>query len=124
MHNDEELARIYAFNSDIMSKNNVILDFDNLEYSVDNDINSLDDIMNMNEDIIDFEIKVDHSVPLKINQLIRHSLGISINKLEKLINNNSITILPIGTLSNHKIKNGTIIRIEKDMLTKTMDNTP
>jgi len=119
--NDEETAWRYAFDPQIISKNNMELDYSNVEYDIIHENISLKDILYMKEDLIEFEIKARFNLDLKLTVVIRKCFDISSNQLEKMISAGIITILPLCSIKKCRIKNGIRITIHKRKLKDFLD---
>lgn len=110
-NNDEDTAWKYAFDTDIIRKNTMELDYSNVEYDIIGEIIEFKDVANMEENIIQYLIKSDFDLNLKLTHVIRRGFNISSNELEKLLSAGVITISPLCSVKKSKIRDGMIITV-------------
>lgn len=112
MQNDEQQAWQYALDSDVAKRNQVEHDYSQMQYNIIREELSLSQIAEIGSDFVEFEIKLDHSLPLKLNQIIRTALDISSTRLDKMLSLGIISVLPAGTSQKQKIKNGISVVVD------------
>lgn len=116
MENDENLAWQYAFDSDIVKRNNVEPDYSQKEYNIIKEELSLSQMIETGSDFIEFEIKLNHNLPLKLSQIIKTGLDISTSRLDKMLSIGIISVQPIGTSQKQKVKNGMKVLLDSAKL--------
>ncbi|WP_029906262.1 DUF1062 domain-containing protein [Prevotella sp. 10(H)] len=114
--NDEETAWKYAFDMDIIRKNKMEADYDNIEFDIVGDNISLEDIANMEENFIEFEIRAAYHLNIKLLSVIRKGLNISSGRLKKMLEAGSIKV-PMDNIKKYKIGKGTSFTICRKNLT-------
>lgn len=114
--NDENTAWQYAFDPETIRKNSMELDYSNIEYEIIHEDIMLEDISNMEEELIEFEIKANINLNLKLTSVIRRCFTISLNQLEKLLSADVITILPLGSVNKCKVKDGIVVTVHRARL--------
>jgi len=114
--NNAEIAWEYAFCHETSRKNNVELDFGSVEYDIQYDNISVEDILNFDSEIVTFKIKYAYDFSLKLSSLIRISLRLSANRLNKLIEAKVISIQGKHLQKKHKVKNEEIVQVNREKL--------
>ena len=117
--NKTEIAWKYAFSRETSRKNNVELDFGSVEYDIQYEYISVEDILNFDGDIATFKIKYPFDFNLKLSAVIRICFKLSANKLNKLIQAQVISIQEKHLQKKHKVKNGDIVRVNREKLRST-----
>lgn len=116
LENDKAMAWKYAFSHETIQKNNIELDWDTIDYDVQYDDISIDNLVNSDDEELLFTIKYPFDFSLKLSTLIRACLQLSASKLDLLIMAKAIQVQEKYLLKKHKIKNGDIVRIDRDKL--------
>ena len=114
--NNTEIAWEYAFSQEVSRKNNVELDFGNVEYDIRYDNILVEDILNFDSEVIIFKIKYPFDFRLKLSSVIRICLKLSANKLNKLIEAKVISIHEKHLQKKHKVKNDDIVQVDREKL--------
>jgi len=114
--NNAEIAWEYAFCHETSRKNNVELDFGSVEYDIQYDNISVEDILNFDSEIVTFKIKYAYDFSLKLSSLIRISLRLSANRLNKLIEAKVISVQGKHLQKKHKVKNEEIVQVNREKL--------
>ncbi len=117
--NKTEIAWKYAFSRETSRKNNVELDFGSVEYDIQYEYISVEDILNFDCDIATFKNKYPFDFNLKLSAIIRICFKLSANKLNKLIQAQVISIQEKHLQKKHKVKNGDIVRVNREKLRST-----
>ena len=110
--NDETLAWQYAFDSGILLKNKVEVDYSNIEYDIVRQNQSLQVLTDTSSDLIEFEIKAFYCLALKVSSVIRICLDISNSQLDKMLDTGVLILHPAGVSPKHKVKNGMKIMLD------------
>lgn len=116
MMNDENTAWKYAFETETIQKNSMEPDYSNIEYDIIHEDITLEDILKMDKDLIEFEIKTNFNLNLKLTSVIRECLNISLNQLGKMLSAGVITISPLISVNKCRIKEGIIVTIHREKL--------
>ncbi|WP_101688603.1 DUF1062 domain-containing protein [Dysgonomonas massiliensis] len=114
--NDTQMSWKYAFSSEMGRKNNIEIDYSNVEYEILHDNISLVDIANHESEIIIFKIKCQYEFNLRLTHVIRRCLNLSASQLNYLLESKSIYSSNIQLINNHRVKNGDVIQIDKEKL--------
>lgn len=114
--NDETLAWDYAFSLETAKKNNVELDYDSVEYEILHDNISIDDILCDNNEIVTFKVQTSYEFGLKLTSVIRTSLGLSANQLNRMIEAKVFFTPENDPIKKRKVRNGDKVIINKDKL--------
>ncbi|MGE8433336.1 DUF1062 domain-containing protein [Chryseobacterium joostei] len=114
--NDAGLAWEYAFSHEMRRRNNAEVDLDSVEYEIRYDEISVEELMHTDNEMITFKINCPFDFNLKMSTVIRSCLQISSSKLNQLIESESIFVHDRLLQKKHKIKNGDLIRINKEKL--------
>lgn len=104
--NDDSLARQYAFDSEIVKKNRIEPDYSQIEFNVIKEDLSMWQLAEIDTDIIEFEIKTEYNMIIKLNHIIKESLEISTSRLSKMLSMGIIQLFPAGTTQKQKVQNG------------------
>lgn len=121
--NDEETAWKYAFDAETIRKNNMELDYSNIEYNIIHENISFEDILNMEEELIEFKVKASLNLNLKLTSVIRECFDISLNQMEKMLSAGVIHILPLAPVNKCKVKDGTTVTIHCKKLKAYMEKS-
>lgn len=116
MMNDEDTAWQYAFDQKTTKRNNMELDHSSIEYNITHENTTYEDILKMEEDSIEFEIKSNFTLDLKLTSLIKQCFSISSNQLEKALESGIMTINPLIPVKKSKVKDGITVTIHRDKL--------
>lgn len=114
--NDEELARKYAFSSEIGRKNGVELDYSSVEYEILHDPISVNELLNSEHEVITFRVRAPFESGLKMTTVIRSCLGLSANQLNRLIEAKAIFTPEGYPVKKQKIRNEDRVQINKERL--------
>lgn len=114
--NDEATAWRYALDSDTISKNNMALDYSNVEYDIVHDNITFADMLRMNDDLIEFKVKTEFNLNLKLTTVIKRCFNISSRQLEKMVNAEIITVVSQSPLLKCKVKDGIMITVHCNKL--------
>lgn len=114
--NDEDTAWKYAFDAETIRKNSMELDYSNIEYNIIHEDITLEDILKMDEDLIEFQIKVNFNLNLKLTSVIRECFDVSLNQLEKMLSAGVITVLPLVSVNKCRIKEGITVTVHHEKL--------
>lgn len=116
MMNDENTAWKYAFDTETIRKNSMEPDYSNIEYDIIHEDITLEDILKMDKDLIEFEIKTNFNLNLKLTSVIRECLNISLNQLGKMLSAGVIIIPPLISVNKCRVKEGIIVTIHREKL--------
>ncbi len=111
--NNEATSWKYAFSLETARKNSVELDYSSVDYEVVHDSISIDDILSDDKEITTFKLQTPFEFGLKLSSVIRLCLGLSVNQLNQMIENNAIFTPENYSIKKHRIKNGDIVQISK-----------
>lgn len=117
--NDKKAAWQYAFSAELERKNNLKLDYGSVEYEVISSI-SPEDIQNLSDEVISIRIKCDFDFNLKLSSLVRRCLSLSANQVKRLFEQNVISTSASQPLQKQKVRNGDVILIDREQLTKSL----
>lgn len=117
INNDFDTALAFSLDQEIINKNHIQIDYDSIEYEirVDEDF-LLEDMIFVEEDIIQIKLVYPMNLNLKLSRILREKLGVSLSRLEKMMEEGVIDIAPFGSLKKDKIKDSIIIRINHHLL--------
>ena len=116
MMNDEETAWQYAFDTETAKRNNLESDHSNIEYNIIHENTTFEDIVKMEEDLVEFEIRSNFNLELKLTSLIRQCLDTSSNQLGKMLEGGILTIHPLGSVKKAKVKDGIKVTVNRNKL--------
>jgi hypothetical protein len=114
--NNEAVAWGYAFSQEIVSKNNVELNYCSVEYEILHDNISIDDILSSDTEIVTFRVQTPFDFGLKWSSVIRLCLGLSANQLDRMIEAKVIFTPEDCLVKKRKIKDGDVVQISKERL--------
>ena len=117
--NDKDTAWKYAFSTEMERKNNLRLDYDSVEYEVIPNT-SLEDLLNLSNEVIKIHIKCEFEFDLKLSSLIRRRFSLSANQVKRMFEDGIITISGNKPPQKHKVKNGDMILIQREGLSKSI----
>lgn len=120
--NDKDTAWKYAFSTEIERKNNLRLDYDSVEYEVIPNT-SLEDLLNLSNEVIKIHIKCEFEFDLKLSSLIRRRFSLSANQVKRMFEDGIITISGNKPPQKHKVKNGDMILIQREGLSKSINRS-
>lgn len=109
--NDRKTAWRYAFSAELAGKNNMKLDYENVEYEVIVDYSS-EDIPPESDEMIKIQIGCEFEFNLKLSSLIKHRLLFSTTQLKRLFEQGEISLLSGKEPQKHKVRNGDVILIK------------
>lgn len=118
--NDRELAKQYAFNLSMYSKNKAEIILENVNYKL---IERQIEAYCMNEDEIVVEIICEYPIDIRVDKLLSDKLGVSRSKIKCMHKEGLIIIDDDKNSLNTKIRNGLEIRVlkaEKNVLDKAI----
>ncbi|MGE8525274.1 DUF1062 domain-containing protein [Chryseobacterium rhizosphaerae] len=108
--NNTETAWEYAFSLETRRKNNVEYDAESVEYDIQHP--TLDDILNSGYEILPVTLKSPFDFSLKVYSVIRICLGLSVSKLNQLIEADALSFQGKSIQKSHRIKDGGIVYID------------
>lgn len=112
-NNDEATAWKYAFDRDIIRRNQMELDYSNVEFEIIGEDILLDDLVEMKEDTFEFIIKTNFDLDIKLTHVIRKGFNISSNQLEQMLSAGVITVLPLCSVKKCKVRDGIAIIVDR-----------
>ncbi|MDU1891786.1 MAG: DUF1062 domain-containing protein [Dysgonomonas sp.] len=121
MMNDEATVWQYAFDSDIIARNNIEADYSDIRYEIVREDISLEKMDQMEEDRFVFTINMKYNLNLKLTSVIRECFEISLNQLDKMLQAGVISIFPVGAIKKYKVKNDVKIEIDGEKLKKYLN---
>lgn len=116
-NNDRILVLTYAFDSKILHRNNIILEYSFFEFTILEEI-TFADILNSNNEFVELKIRSEFELKLRLSIFIKKFMGISSQKCRQLVESGAIAIRNIGNTNNCKIQNGSIIQLNTNELKK------
>lgn len=120
--NDKDTAWKYAFSTEMERKNNLRLDYGSVEYEVIPNT-SLEDLLNLSNEVIKIHIKCEFEFDLKLSSLIRRRFSLSANQVKRMFEDGIITISGNKPPQKHKVKNGDMILIQREGLSKSINRS-
>lgn len=120
--NDKDTAWKYAFSTEMERKNNLRLDYDSVEYEVIPNT-SLEDLLNLSNEVIKIHIKCKFEFDLKLSSLIRRCFSLSANQVKRMFEDGIITITSNKPPQKHKVKDGDMILIQREGLSKSINRS-
>lgn len=120
--NDKDTAWKYAFSTEMERKNNLRLDYGSVEYEVIPNT-SLEDLLNLSNEVIKIHIKYEFEFDLKLSSLIRRRFSLSANQVKRMFEDGIITISGNKPPQKHKVKNGDMILIQREGLSKSINRS-
>lgn len=120
--NDKDTAWKYAFSTEMERKNNLRLDYGSVEYKIIPNT-SLEDLLNLSNEVIKIHIKCEFEFDLKLSSLIRRRFSLSANQVKRMFEDGIITISGNKPPQKHKVKNGDIILIQREGLSKSINHS-
>ena len=118
--NDKDTAWKYAFSTEMERKNN--LDYGSVEYEVIPNT-SLEDLLNLSNEVIKIHIKCEFEFDLKLSSLIRRCFSLSANQVKRMFEDGIITITSNKPPQKHKVKDGDMILIQREGLSKSINHS-
>ena len=120
--NDKDAAWKYAFSTEMERKNNLRLDYGSVEYEVIPNT-SLEDLLNLSNEVIKIHIKYEFEFDLKLSSLIRRCFSLSANQVKRMFEDGIITISGNKPPQKHKVKDGDMILIQREGLSKSINRS-
>ena len=120
--NDKDAAWKYAFSTEMERKNNLRLDYGSVEYEVIPNT-SLEDLLNLSNEVIKIHIKCELEFDLKLSSLIRRRFSLSANQVKRMFEDGIITISSNKPPQKHKVKDGDMILIQREGLSKSINRS-
>lgn len=120
--NDKNTAWKYAFSTEMERKNNLRLDYGSVEYEVIPNT-SLEDLLNLSNEVIKIHIKCEFEFDLKLSSLIRRRFSLSANQVKRMFEDGIITISSNKPPQKHKVKDGDMILIQREGLSKSINHS-
>jgi hypothetical protein len=117
--NNAEIAWKYAFSKEIMRKNNVEADWENVAYEILSPKLPVEDLINMNEEMVLFQIHCSFDFNMSVSALIRTCLGLSSSKLNLLLESDAVYYNERPFQKKYKFKNDDVITISRQALINT-----
>lgn len=114
--NDTDLAWEYAFSRETRRKNNAEADLDSVAYEIQFDEISMEQLMASENEILSFKINCPFEFNLKLSTVVRTCLQLSSGKMNQLIDANAVFVHDRPLQKKHKVQNGDIVKIHKDIL--------
>ena len=120
--NDKDTAWKYAFSTEMERKNNLRLDYGSVEYEIIPNT-SLEDLLNLSNEVIKIHIKCELEFDLKLSSLIRWRFSLSANQVKRMFEDGIITISSNKPPQKHKVKDGDMILIQREGLSKSINHS-
>lgn len=120
--NDKDTAWKYAFSTEMERKNNLRLDYGSVEYEIIPNT-SLEDLLNLSNEVIKIHIKCELEFDLKLSSLIRRCFSLSANQVKRMFEDGIITITSNKPPQKHKVKDGDMILIQREGLSKSINHS-
>ena len=120
--NDKDTAWKYAFSTEMERKNNLRLDYGSVEYEIIPNT-SLEDLLNLSNEVIKIHIKCELEFDLKLSSLIRRYFSLSANQVKRMFEDGIITISSNKPPQKHKVKDGDMILIQREGLSKSINHS-
>ena len=120
--NDKDTAWKYAFSTEMERKNNLRLDYGSVEYEIIPNT-SLEDLLNLSNEVIKIHIKCELEFDLKLSSLIRRRFSLSANQVKRMFEDGIITITSNKPPQKHKVKDGDMILIQREGLSKSINRS-
>ena len=120
--NDKDTAWKYAFSTEMERKNNLRLDYGSVEYEIIPNT-SLEDLLNLSNEVIKIHIKCELEFDLKLSSLIRRRFSLSANQVKRMFEDGIITISSNKPPQKHKVKDGDMIVIQREGLSKSINHS-
>lgn len=120
--NDKNTAWKYAFSTEMERKNNLRLDYGSVEYEVIPNT-SLEDLLNLSNEVIKIHIKYEFEFDFKLSSLIRRCFSLSANQVKRMFEDGIITISGNKPPQKHKVKDGDMILIQREGLSKSINRS-
>lgn len=120
--NDKNTAWKYAFSTEMERKNNLRLDYGSVEYEVIPNT-SLEDLLNLSNEVIKIHIKYEFEFDFKLSSLIRRCFSLSANQVKRMFEDGMITISGNKPPQKHKVKDGDMILIQREGLSKSINRS-
>lgn len=120
--NDKDTAWKYAFSTEMERKNNLRLDYGSVEYEIIPNT-SLEDLLNLSNEVIKIHIKCELEFDLKLSSLIRRRFSLSANQVKRMFEDGIITISGNKPPQKHKVKDGDMILIQREGLSKSINHS-
>ena len=120
--NDKDTAWKYAFSTEMERKNNLRLDYGSVEYEIIPNT-SLEDLLNLSNEVIKIHIKCKFEFDLKLSSLIRRYFSLSANQVKRMFEDGIITITSNKPPQKHKVKDGDMILIQREGLSKSINHS-
>ena len=120
--NDKNTAWKYAFSTEMERKNNLRLDYGSVEYEVIPNT-SLEDLLNLSNEVIKIHIKYEFEFDFKLSSLIRRCFLLSANQVKRMFEDGIITISGNKPPQKHKVKDGDMILIQREGLSKSINRS-
>ena len=120
--NDKDTAWKYAFSTEMERKNNLRLDYGSIEYEIIPNT-SLEDLLNLSNEVIKIHIKCEFEFDLKLSSLIRRRFSLSANQVKRMFEDGIITISSNKPPQKHKVKDGDMILIQREGLSKSINHS-
>ena len=112
--NDKDTAWKYAFSTE--------MDYGSVEYEVIPNT-SLEDLLNLSNEVIKIHIKCEFEFDLKLSSLIRRCFSLSANQVKRMFEDGIITITSNKPPQKHKVKDGDMILIQREGLSKSINHS-
>ena len=120
--NDKDTAWKYAFSTEMERKNNLRLDYGSVEYEIIPNT-SLEDLLNLSNEVIKIHIKCELEFDLKLSSLIRRRFSLSANQVKRMFEDGIIIISGNKPPQKHKVKDGDMILIQREGLSKSINHS-
>lgn len=108
--NDRELARKYAFNSSVYSKNKVEVILDNINYRI---VQKKLEAYYIKENELVIELVCKYPIELRVDKLLSDIIGISRSKIKGILKEGTVFINDDKNSSNIKVRDGMEIHVLK-----------
>ncbi len=107
LHNDPELARHYAFDPGIHTRNKAVMDYGSLMYEVQGNNISLPEL----KEAVEIEIICKHTIDLRLDKLLGRMFQLSRGQIKRLEAQNRICVEDSHASVKNKVRNGLRISI-------------
>jgi len=115
-NNDPDTVWQYAFDTEVIRRNDLEQDNTRFEYDVIHENITLKKLSTMDADIITFKIKTAYNLDLKLSRVVRQCFGISVNILKKLSDTGIFIMNAETVLKKCKIRDGVTVVVDRERL--------
>lgn len=124
INNDADEAVRLSLDRDIINKNHIRIDYSSVRYEINASHEmTLNEMIFQDEDLIDIYISYPFNLNLRLSRIIREGLNISLNELSHMLEGNILSISNMEDLKRDKLKDNTIVIINRELLSAYMRNS-